>query len=227
MTTTNTPDSSSAVSHPMLRRGHFATVSGLTGKLLDGSFAINPQDQFVQVFKNLTDALIAAGLRAEDIVQVTCFHRDLRNLDAFVATMAKTFPAELPCQHVGVSSLTNPKAWVELQVLADAGSETVISLVDDTTTGVSGQSPQDALQRVSVALTKDNESRAATAAERKKARSIGSDSLRRILTALAKGTEGLPKEPEEKMDLKSRVRSWQPMKLLFDVDDPDNHNYWN
>ncbi|WP_186102870.1 RidA family protein [Burkholderia gladioli] len=83
---------------PAVKVGNTVYVSGQIGRDTNMKLVAEPEAQIVQAFENLKAVLEAAGGTLADIVDVTTFHTDMRDLPLFMEVRdrylnAHPFPA--------------------------------------------------------------------------------------------------------------------------------------
>ena len=105
---------------PAVKVGRTIYVSGQIGRdeqmrIVDGSEA-----QIVQAFENLKKVLAAAGATMHDIVDLTTFHTDMRELGLFMQVKDRYLTRDYPAwTAVGVAALGGvPGLIIEIKVVA-------------------------------------------------------------------------------------------------------------
>lgn len=95
-------------------------VTGQTGDRPDGSFADDPREQIRQTFRNVGDALAAAGVGWSDVVELTSYHVGFRRQIEYLVDIGSEFLSKpLPAwTAVGVVELYEGPAVVELSCTA-------------------------------------------------------------------------------------------------------------
>lgn len=82
---------------PAVRVGDTLYVSGQIGRDENMQLVEGSEAQIVQAFENLKKVLAAAGAQMNDIVDLTSFHTDMRELQLFMKVkdryLTKDFPA--------------------------------------------------------------------------------------------------------------------------------------
>ena len=82
---------------PAVRAGNTLYISGQIGRDEQMQLVEDKEAQFVQTFENLKKVLQAAGASFDDIVDVTSFHTDMRDLQVFMRVkdryLTEAFPA--------------------------------------------------------------------------------------------------------------------------------------
>ncbi|OKH93656.1 RidA family protein [Streptomyces uncialis] len=111
-----------AYTHVVLGTGRFVAISGQLALDEDGKLvgAGDPAAQARQVFTNLGRCLAAAGAGFDDVVKLTYFVTDIRNLAA-VREVRGDFldPARLPASSaVQVGALVGPEFLMEIEAYA-------------------------------------------------------------------------------------------------------------
>ncbi len=106
---------------PAVRVGNTLYVSGQIGRD-DNMQLVEPREaQFVQVFENLQKVLAAAGADFNDVVDVTSFHTDLRDLPLYMQVRDRYFTGpQLPAwTAIGAASLCGqPGYFLEVKAVA-------------------------------------------------------------------------------------------------------------
>ncbi len=105
---------------PAIRSGKWVFCSGDLGSDASGGVPDDPEQQFTNVFENLTRTLEAAGVSLADVVEVTSYHVGLQeHMRAFMKVrdryVSETYPAWTA---IGVTELAAPGALVEVKVVA-------------------------------------------------------------------------------------------------------------
>lgn len=105
---------------PAVRVGDTIYVSGQIGRDDDGQLVEGAEAQIVQAFENLKKVLAAAGAQLSDIVDLTTFHTDMRDLQLFMKVrdryLAQDFPAWTA---IGAASLGGaPGYLIEIKAVA-------------------------------------------------------------------------------------------------------------
>jgi enamine deaminase RidA (YjgF/YER057c/UK114 family) len=95
-------------------------VTGHTGDKANGTFDADPREQLRQTFRNLGEALAAAGAGWDDVVDLTSYHVGLREQSAYLIPTAMEFlSTPLPAwTAVGVVELVDEPAVVEISCIA-------------------------------------------------------------------------------------------------------------
>ncbi|WP_405640864.1 RidA family protein [Streptomyces uncialis] len=111
-----------AYTHVVLGTGRFVAISGQLALDEDGKLvgAGDPAAQARQIFTNLGRCLAAAGTGFDDVVKLTYFVTDIRNLAA-VREVRGDFldPARLPASSaVQVGALVGPEFLMEIEAYA-------------------------------------------------------------------------------------------------------------
>jgi enamine deaminase RidA (YjgF/YER057c/UK114 family) len=109
---------------PALDTGSFVFFSGITGVRPDLTLAAEPSLQFREAFRFVEMHLEAAGLRLEQIVDLTTYHVDLRkHLAAFLIVKDEFIKEPYPTwTAVGVSELITPGTLLEIRIVAQRDS---------------------------------------------------------------------------------------------------------
>ena len=105
---------------PAVRVDRTIYVSGQIGRNEDLEVVTGSEAQIVQAFENLKKVLEAAGATMNDIVDLTTFHTDMRDLSLFMKVkdryLAKHYPASTA---IGASALGGvPGLIVEIKAIA-------------------------------------------------------------------------------------------------------------
>ena len=75
--------------------------------------------QCKQVFENLKSVLAAGDLTMADVVEITTYHTDFRDMDAFIAVKSEYFTEDFPAwTSLGVTALAFPGQRVEVRATA-------------------------------------------------------------------------------------------------------------
>ena len=103
------------------RAGNWVFVSGQRAQSEDGSIPGqgNFESQAEAALESLGRVLDEAGASLSDVVKLTAYLFNPRDVDTFHAVCARTFPSQAPTGvTVAVSSLLNPDALVEIEACA-------------------------------------------------------------------------------------------------------------
>ena len=105
---------------PAVRVGDTVYVSGQIGRDDDMRLVEGAEAQIVQAFENLKKVLAADGCGMEDIVDLTSFHTDMRELKLFMQIKDRYFERDFPAwTAVGVASLGGlPGLIIEIKAVA-------------------------------------------------------------------------------------------------------------
>jgi len=91
---------------PAVRVGDTIYVSGQIGRDKDMKIVQGTEAQIVQAFENLKLVLSAAGATMADIVDLTSFHTDMRDLSLFMQIKDRYLTRDFPAwTAIGASSL--------------------------------------------------------------------------------------------------------------------------
>ena len=97
-------------------------ISGQIGRDENMKLVEAKEAQFHQVFKNLQDVLQAAGASFSDVVDVTSYHTDMRDLPLYIKVRDKYFIDKscAPCwTAIGAASLCgSPGYFLEVKAIA-------------------------------------------------------------------------------------------------------------
>ncbi len=105
-----------------IRAGDFIYVSGLlaidpkTGGLVQGGV----KDQTAAVLENLRALLEASGSSLGDVVKVTVFLKDIRDIGAMNEAFKAYFPTDPPARSTIEAKLASPEFLVEIEAVACA-----------------------------------------------------------------------------------------------------------
>ena len=103
--------------------GETVWVSGQVGIDHDGKIPAGIEAQAALAFENLKGVLGAAGATLEDVVELTTFHRDMKEMPGFAKVKAGYLPKDYPAwTAVGTSELALPDLRVEVRATAIIGS---------------------------------------------------------------------------------------------------------
>jgi enamine deaminase RidA (YjgF/YER057c/UK114 family) len=106
---------------PALQVGNTIYVSGQIGRDADMQLVEDREAQTVQAFENLKRVLSAAGASMNDVVEITSFHTDMRDLPLFMQVRDRYLTAHpLPAwTAVGAHMLGGAPGYiVEIKVVA-------------------------------------------------------------------------------------------------------------
>jgi enamine deaminase RidA (YjgF/YER057c/UK114 family) len=105
---------------PGIDTSDFVFFSGITGTRPDLSVAIDPEQQFRDVFRFARLNLEAAGLTFDDVVEMTTYHVGLRaHLDAFMRVKHEFVHEPYPAwTAIGVTELITEGTLVEIRMIA-------------------------------------------------------------------------------------------------------------
>jgi enamine deaminase RidA (YjgF/YER057c/UK114 family) len=108
---------------PVLDAGDFLFLSGQTGWRPDDTVAMDPEEQFRDVFRSLGANLAAAGLGFDNVVEMTSYHVELkRHLPAFVKVKDEYVTPPYPAwTAIGVSEFISDGTLVEVRIIARRG----------------------------------------------------------------------------------------------------------
>ena len=105
---------------PAVRVGNTLYISGQIGRDEAMQLVEEKEAQFVQVFENLKKVLTAAGAAFTDIVDVTSFHTDMRDLPLYMKVRDRYFTGNYPAwTAIGAASLGGQPGYL-LEVKAVA-----------------------------------------------------------------------------------------------------------
>ena len=105
---------------PARRVGNLLFISGQIGRDEQMQLVEDKEAQFVQTFENLGKVLQEAGGRFEDIVDVTSFHTDMRDLPLYMKIRDRYFTKNYPAwTAIGAASLCGaPGYFLEVKAIA-------------------------------------------------------------------------------------------------------------
>ena len=105
---------------PAVRVGDTLYISGQIGR--DGNMQLveEKEAQFVQTFENMKKVLDAAGFGFGDVVDVTSFHTDMRDLPLYMKVRDRYFTADYPAwTAIGAAQLCgSPGYFLEVKAVA-------------------------------------------------------------------------------------------------------------
>lgn len=105
---------------PAVRVGDTIYVSGQIGRDDSGQLVEGTEAQIVQAFENLKKVLAAAGAQLSDIVDLTTFHTDMRDLQLFMKVRDRYLTQDFPAwTAIGAASLGGaPGYLIEIKAVA-------------------------------------------------------------------------------------------------------------
>ena len=105
---------------PAVRTGRTLYLSGQVGHNAQMVLVEDKEAQFVQTFENLKQVLDAAGATFADIVDVTSFHTDMRDLPLYMKVRDRYFTGNYPAwTAVGAAQLGGtPGCFLEVKAVA-------------------------------------------------------------------------------------------------------------
>ena len=105
---------------PAVRVGDTIYVSGQIGRDENMQLVEGREPQIVQAFENLKKVLSAAGATMEDIVDLTSFHTDMRDLPLFMQIKDRYLQRDFPAWTAsGAASLCgSPGYIIEIKAVA-------------------------------------------------------------------------------------------------------------
>ncbi|MBS0512428.1 MAG: RidA family protein [Proteobacteria bacterium] len=105
---------------PAVRVGDAIYVSGQIGRDDNGQLVEGTEAQIVQAFENLKKVLAAAGAQLSDIVDLTTFHTDMRDLQLFMKVRDRYLTQDFPAwTAIGAASLGGaPGYLIEIKAVA-------------------------------------------------------------------------------------------------------------
>ena len=95
-------------------------TAGQTGRRIDGTVGDGIEEQADLAMRNLYNILLAAGMSSDDVIKMTIYYRDAKDLSAIIAARNKHFGADFKpaSTAVGVSALANTKYLLEVELVA-------------------------------------------------------------------------------------------------------------
>ncbi len=105
---------------PALRVGDTLYISGQIGRDENMQLVEDREAQFVQVFDNMKKVLDAAGFDFADVVDVTSFHTDMRDLPLYMKVRDRYFTSDYPAwTAIGAAQLCGaPGYFLEVKAVA-------------------------------------------------------------------------------------------------------------
>lgn len=105
---------------PAVRAGNTLYISGQIGRNDKMELVTDKEAQFVQTFENLKKVLDAAGATFADIVDVTSFHTDMRDLPLYMQVRDRYFTSDFPAwTAIGAAQLCGaPGYFLEVKAVA-------------------------------------------------------------------------------------------------------------
>jgi enamine deaminase RidA (YjgF/YER057c/UK114 family) len=105
---------------PAVRVGNTLYISGQIGRDENMNLVEDREAQFVQTFENMKKVLEAAGASFDDIVDVTSFHTDMRDLPLYMQVRDRYFTGNYPAwTAIGAASLCGaPGYFLEVKAVA-------------------------------------------------------------------------------------------------------------
>lgn len=105
---------------PAVRVGRTLYISGQIGRNAQMQLVEDKEAQFVQTFENLKTVLDAAGASFADIVDVTSFHTDMRDLPLYMKVRDRYFTGNYPAwTAIGAAQLCGaPGYFLEVKAVA-------------------------------------------------------------------------------------------------------------
>ena len=105
---------------PAVRVGDTLYISGQIGRDENMQLVEEKEAQFVQTFENMKKVLDAAGFGFGDVVDVTSFHVDMRDLPLYMKVRDRYFTADYPAwTAIGAAQLCGaPGYFLEVKAVA-------------------------------------------------------------------------------------------------------------
>jgi enamine deaminase RidA (YjgF/YER057c/UK114 family) len=106
---------------PAVRVGETLYISGQIGRDSNMQLVEEKEAQFVQTFENLKNVLAAGGATFDEVVDVTSFHTDMRDLPLYMKVRDRYFtgPFVPAWTAIGAASLCGaPGYFLEVKVVA-------------------------------------------------------------------------------------------------------------
>ena len=102
--------------------GETVWVSGQVGIDREGKIPTGIEAQAKLAFENLQGVLAAAGASLADVVEITTFHRDMKEMPGFAKVKASYLPKDFPAwTAIGTTELALPDLRVEVRATAIVG----------------------------------------------------------------------------------------------------------
>jgi 2-iminobutanoate/2-iminopropanoate deaminase len=101
-------------------------TAGQTGRKIDGTIGVGIAEQADLAMRNLYSIVVAAGMSSDDVIKMTIYYRDPKDLPAIVAARNKHFGSDFKptSTAVGVTALANPAYLLEAELVAAKVPET-------------------------------------------------------------------------------------------------------
>ena len=105
---------------PAVRVGNTLYISGQIGRDENMKLVEEREAQFVQTFENMKKVLSAAGATFADVVDVTSFHTDMRDLPLYMQVRDRYFTGNYPAwTAIGAAQLCGaPGYFLEVKAVA-------------------------------------------------------------------------------------------------------------
>lgn len=108
---------------PGLLVGDTLYIAGQLGRDEELRVIQGAEAQMIQAFNNVAKILDAAGASFDDVVEMTTFHTDMRDLALFMQVKDRYFKNRVPAwTGIGISALAMPGLIVEIKCIAVVGS---------------------------------------------------------------------------------------------------------
>jgi enamine deaminase RidA (YjgF/YER057c/UK114 family) len=108
---------------PGLLVGDTLHIAGQVGRDVNLRVIEGTEAQMVQAFENVKKVLTAAGATFDDVVDMTTYHLDMRDLQLFMQVKDRYFTHRVPAwTGVGVTALAMPGLIVEIKCTAVLGT---------------------------------------------------------------------------------------------------------
>ncbi|MBI4692909.1 MAG: RidA family protein [Gammaproteobacteria bacterium] len=108
---------------PGLLVGDTLHIAGQVGRDANLRVIEGTEAQMVQAFENVKKVLTAAGATFDDVVDMTTYHLDMRDLQLFMQVKDRYFTNRVPAwTGVGVTALAMPGLIVEIKCTAVLGT---------------------------------------------------------------------------------------------------------
>ena len=108
---------------PGLLVGDTLHIAGQVGRDANLRVVEGTEAQMVQAFENVKKVLTAAGATFDDVVDMTTYHLDMRDLLLFMQVKDRYFTNRVPAwTGVGVTALAMPGLIVEIKCTAVLGA---------------------------------------------------------------------------------------------------------
>ncbi len=95
-------------------------TAGQTGRKIDGTIGVGIEEQADLVMLNLYNIVIAAGMSSDDVIKMTIYYLDPKDLPVIVEARDKHFGPDFKptSTAIGISALANPAYLLEVELVA-------------------------------------------------------------------------------------------------------------